>query len=64
MEGENCFCRSLAGYAANIAYGRGNLFFMIIPVVANVRFPPAESPAITIFLGLMLKYLLMLFTRN
>ena len=64
FEGENFVCRSQAGYAAYIPYGRGRLFFMMRAVVEKVKFPPAESPAMMIFLGEMLKYLSMWLIKN
>ena len=53
-EGENLFLKSTAGYARNRLWIGGSLNFKINPVNEQAKFPPAESPARIIFLGLTL----------
>ena len=49
-------CRtSAAGYARKIPLGAMILFLRIIASREQAKFPPAESPARTMFLGRMLK---------
>lgn len=54
LEGENILLKSQAGYATKIPFGIVSLYFNIRPVKEHAKFPPAESPAITIYSGLML----------
>ena len=52
------------GYATNIPLGIYNFSFKIKPIKESTKFPPAESPAKTIFLGLIFKYLWILVSKN
>ena len=57
LEGVNFFNKKVDGYAVYIPWGIGNFYFKIKPVSEKTKFPPAESPAKIIFLGLIFKYL-------
>lgn len=47
--------REAAGYARNNPEGFGNFSLRMSAISEQARFPPAESPAKTIFLGLILQ---------
>jgi hypothetical protein len=64
LDGENLASRQTAGYAKSIPIGFGNLFLKIIPIRAQTRLPPAESPTNTIFFGLILETSGNLLTMN
>ena len=57
LESENFFTKLQTGYATNIPCGISNFYFKIKPIKESTKFPPAESPAKMIFLGLIFKYL-------
>ena len=57
LDGVNFVRVSTAGYARSKPYGTCISSLRIIPVNAQARLPPAESPATKILRGLMLKYL-------
>lgn len=64
LDGENLTSRHTAGYAKSIPIGFSNLFLKIIPIRAQTRFPPAESPTRTMFLAFILETSGNLLTMN
>lgn len=57
LDGLYFILKSTAGYARNMALGKMGYFLCINkPCKATAKFPPAESPVRTTFLGLTLKY--------
>jgi hypothetical protein len=64
LDGENLTSKQTAGYAKRIPIGLCNLFLKIIPIRAQTRFPPAESPTSTIFVGFILEISGSLLTKN
>lgn len=55
LDGVYLILKSVAGYINNIAFGNiGYFYFIKYACKAHAIFPPAESPANIIFLGLIL----------